>query len=423
MKHSFRTTTMPPADRQFFLGRQPIVDRRHELVGYELLFRQGEVDHAEVSDDVVASAAVIQHTFAELGLRSVLGDKLGFINLSEELLMSDLVEVLPREQVVLEILETVPLTPIVVQRCRQLRAAGYRLALDDVIRFDDLQRPLLPLLEVVKLDVVNMTPTAIAELVRQLKPYRVQVLAEKIDTASQRDFCLQLGCDLFQGYYFARPTILCGRPVQPATLLLLRLLAQVTADADNDELEDTLKQAPDLTVHLLKLVNSVAVGQGRKISSVGAALTLLGRAQLQRWVQIMVFARQAGGDAGSDPLVQTAAVRGRMMENLAALHAPGNESFHDRAFMVGMLSLIDALFGLPMTELLPPLNLDDSVQAALLLESGSLGHLLRLVRASEAEDQAQIIDILSRSERWSLDTLNQIQLEALAWASRLSAAQ
>lgn len=410
------------SERQFFLGRQPIVDRRHELIGYELLFRDGCVEHAEVQDDVVASAAVIQHAFAELGLRSVLGDKLGFINLSEALLMSDLVEVLPREQVVLEILETVPLTPAVVNRCRQLRAAGYRLALDDVIRFDTLQRPLLPLLEVVKLDVLDMAPSAIADLVRQLRPYRVRVLAEKIDTASQRDFCLQLGCDLFQGYYFARPTILSGRPIQPAAMLLLRLLGQVSADADNQELEDTLKQAPDLTVHLLKLVNSASFASGRKIASVGAALTLLGRAQLYRWVQIMVFARQAGGDVSSDPLVQTAAVRGRMMEQLAMLQAPGNSAFIDRAFMVGMLSLVDALFGLPLQEVLPPLNLDDSVQAALLLHSGSLGHLLRLVEAAETGDRETALALLAQSDRLSLDLLNQLQIEALGWAGRLGAA-
>ncbi|MBV8658236.1 MAG: EAL domain-containing protein, partial [Burkholderiales bacterium] len=198
---------------QFFLGRQPIVGRNRELVAYELLFRSGQDNQAQVADDVAASAAVMQHAFTGLGLQAVLEDKLGFINLSESLLMSDVIEVLPRDRVVLEILETVPLTAAVVERCRALRAAGYRLALDDVIRFDEAQRAILPLIEVVKLDVLAMDREETERVVRALRPFNVRLLAEKIDSPSQHDFCHALGCDLFQGYFFAKPTILTGRPV------------------------------------------------------------------------------------------------------------------------------------------------------------------------------------------------------------------
>ncbi|WP_269533076.1 EAL and HDOD domain-containing protein [Chitinimonas sp. BJYL2] len=404
---------------QFFLGRQPIVGRDRELVAYELLFRTSLDNAASVADDVTASAAVIQHAFSGLGLDSVLEDKLGFINLSEPLLQSDVIEILPRERVVLELLETIELTPAVVERCRTLKAAGYRLALDDVIRFDEAQRAILPLIEIVKLDVLAMKPHEIALLVHQLKPYGVKILAEKVDSTEQRDFCHELGCDLFQGYYFARPTILSGRPVQPSAMLLLKLLGQVMADDDIDALEDTLKQAPDLTVHLLRIVNSVAFGLPRTISSVRTALTLLGRAQLHRWVQIMVFAQQSAGHQTSDPLVQTAALRGRLMERLTQTLRPEDAALADRAFMVGMLSLIDALFGKPMTEVITPLHLESSVESALLAREGWLGTLLRLVEGFELADTDVTTTLLAAYPALDLDVINRLQIEAMSWAARL----
>jgi EAL and modified HD-GYP domain-containing signal transduction protein len=239
----------------------------------------------------------------------------------------------------------------------------------------------------------------------------------------QRDFCQDLGCDLFQGYFFARPTILSGRPVQPSSMMLLKLLGQVGADADTAELQETLKHAPDLTVLLLRLVNSVAFGLTRKISSVRTAITLLGRSQLHRWVQIMVFAQQSGTKVTSDPLVQTAAVRGRLMENIAQTIYPGNEMMAERAFMVGMLSLIDALFAKPMVEVIQPLNLEESLQSALLDRAGELGEMLRLVEGTEFADSDVTAALLERLPRLSLAELNQHQVEAMGWAARLGREQ
>lgn len=404
---------------QFFLGRQPIVGRRRELVAYELLFRTSHDNQARIEDDVAASAAVMQHAFTGLGLEAVLEDKLGFINLSAPLLHSDAIEVLPRERVVLEILETVALTPAVVERCRTLKAAGYHLALDDVVEFTEAQRALLPLLEVVKLDVLAMPPAEIRRIVGMLKPYGVRLLAEKVDSVEQHNLCLELGCDLFQGYYFARPTILSGKPVQPSALQLLKLLGQVAADVETSELEESLKHAPDLTVHLLRLVNSVAFGLPRQIASVGTALNLLGRAQLHRWIQIMVFAQQTGNQSATDPLVQTAAVRGRLMERLVQWLRPDEGPLADRAFMVGMLSLIDALFGKPMPELINPLGLEESVQSALLERGGWLGGLLKLVEGTEQADERQMTQLLSPYAGLTPNQLNILQVEALSWAAKL----
>jgi len=405
------------SDQQFFLGRQPIVGRQRELIAYELLFRGGKENAAAIFDDVAASAFVIQHVFTDLGVHSALGDKRGFINLSEGLLMSGLVEMLPRDRVVLEILETVPLTADVVARCRQLRNAGYTLALDDVTDLTEARKHALPYISFVKVDVLQMRIPAIAAVVEKLRPYHVSLLAEKIDSESLYETCFGLGFDLFQGYFFAKPVILSGRSVHPSAIVLMKLFALTAGDADIDEIETLLKQAPDLTLRLLKMANSAGFSPRNKISGVRNAILVLGRVQINRLTQIMMFAQRSGVSMTSDPLLQTAVVRGRVMEGIAA--ASGWPGIKDRAFMVGMLSLVDALFGETLASVVELLNLEDSVKTALLEREGELGMLLELVEAIEMADAARARPAMKQLGLSNLDQLNQVQIEALSWAGRL----
>jgi c-di-GMP-related signal transduction protein len=404
-------------DNQFFLGRQPIVDRNRELVAYELLFRASKANSATILDDVAASATVIQYAFSDLGLQAALGDKQGFINLPAALLMSDVVEMLPQERVVLEILETVQLTPSVLARCQQLRAAGYMLALDDVVDLTEEKKAVLPLVKLVKLDVLALRQEEVVDLVSNLRPYGITLLAEKVETLEQYNFCRDIGCDLFQGYFFAKPIILTGRSIQPSALALLKLLSLIVADADVEELEHALKQAPSLTLRLLMMANSAAVGMTRKVSSLREAIFMLGRVQLSRLVQIMLFAQQSGTAVTSDPVLQTAVVRGRLMEGLAG--ALGWSALRDRAFMVGMLSLVDTLFHQPLTEVLDLLNLEESLQNALLHRSGNLGILLQLVEASENADGEAAMTLLQHFPGVDFDQFNRVQVEALKWANNI----
>ena len=404
-------------DTQFFLGRQPIVGRDRELVAYELLFRSSMANAALVLDDVAASATVIQHTFSDLGMPLALGNKQGFINLPTPLLMSDLIEVLPPERIVLEILETVTLTPDVLARCLQLREAGYMLALDDVVGLTPEQQAILPLVKLVKLDMMALAPDQIIDLVRDLRPYGLTLLAEKVETLEQYEFCRELGFDLFQGYFFAKPMILTGRTVPPSSLALLRLLDLIVADAELEELEHALKQAPSLTLRLLKMVNAAAFGMTKKISTLREAIFMLGRVKLSRLVQIMLFAQQSGVAVTSDPVLQTAIVRARLMEGLA--DALGWTTLRDRAFMVGMLSLIDAVFQQPMADLLALINLDGSLQSAIMHRSGKLGSLLQLVTASESADDTEILPLLPQFPQLHAEQFNRLQVEALNWASHI----
>lgn len=188
-----------------FLGRQPILDRKRQVVAYELLFRSDEHrDEANVGDDALATAHVVQLAFHELGISTLVGRSRAFVNVDAEFLMSRLVETLPPERVVLEILETVNIDARLLNRCRRLRTRGYRFALDDFLYREDCE-PLLDIVDIVKVDVLQMNRASLEILVRRLKLRQVTLLAEKVDSADQARHCRRLGFDLFQGFHFGRP--------------------------------------------------------------------------------------------------------------------------------------------------------------------------------------------------------------------------
>ena len=403
--------------QEIFLGRQPILDREQRVVAFELLFRAGHTPDAGVTDDMQATAHVIQHAFSEMGAQAVLGSHLGFINVSADMLLSDMIEVLPSEQVVLELLETVVVTDAVVDRCRALKAMGYRIALDDFV-FDDSFRPLLALADIVKIDLLQHTPDTLRAIVGQLRQWPVQLLAEKIDSMEQADFCRELGFELFQGYFFARPAVLSVKRANPAQLALLELLDLVLADADTAKIERVFKQNANLTYNLLRLVNSAGGGATRRIETVSQAIMLLGRKSLQRWLQLLVFTLPEGTPYPS-PLLLMAAARGRMMELLAQRQG-GDASLRDQAFMAGIFSLIETVIGKPLAEILQDLNLGDAMNAALLRREGMLGALLNLVESVEQAELGNTLALLKAAGGLSLSDLTAAEIEAMAWTHQIA---
>jgi c-di-GMP-related signal transduction protein len=407
---------------EYFLGRQPILDRSQAIVAYELLFRSGNVSAANVTDDLRATASVITHAFGELGLNTVLGENRGFINVSTSLLMSDMIELLPREHVVLELLETVEINEPVVKRCKALKKMGFSLAMDDVVAFEERHEPLLGIVDVVKLDMTLIEPSQLEKLALRLKFWPIQLLAEKVDTREQVDQCMKLGFDLFQGYYFAKPVVLSGKRADPSKLALLKLLGLLLSDADNHDIEQAFKQNPKLTYNLLRLVNSVASGVARKISSLSQAIVVLGRRQLQRWLQLLLYSMEQGSGAGyPGPLMQLAATRSRMMEILAREMRPSDRAFQDKAFMTGIMSLLDALLDISVQDIVAELNLEEDVKSALMARQGNLGLLLRLAEAIEQSDYAKAINTLAECPGLTLEDLTTAQVEAMGWVNDFAA--
>ncbi|MDZ7594330.1 MAG: EAL domain-containing protein [Thiobacillus sp.] len=407
------------ATQDIFLGRQPILDRDQRIVAYELLFRTANTASVTVTDDMQATASVIQHAFGEMGVQAVLGSQLGFINVSADMLLSDLVELLPREQVVLELLETIIVTEAVIERCRALKQQGFTLALDDFV-FADSHRPLLALVDIVKVDLLQHSQDELRAAVNQLKPWPVKLLAEKVDSAEQAAYCHALGFDLFQGYFFARPAVLTAKRADPSQMALIQMLGLVLSDADTQQVEQVFKQHPNLTYNLMRLVNSVALGAERSIASVSQTLMVLGRKQLQRWLQLQLFTLQSGS-AYPSPLLVMAATRGKMMELLAQKQRR-DAAYCDEAFMTGILSLIETIIAKPLADIVGELNLNERLAAALLRREGELGSLLRLVESVEHPDLSHTLALLAQAGTLSLSDLTAAEIEAMTWANQIAEA-
>ncbi|MGK2953276.1 MAG: EAL and HDOD domain-containing protein [Thiobacillus sp.] len=405
--------------QDIFLGRQPILDRDQRIVAYELLFRSANMPSATVTDDMQATASVIHHAFSEMGVHTVLGTQLGFINIGADMLLSDLVEFLPKSQIVLELLETIDVTEAVIERCRALKQRGFTLALDDFV-FDDKYRPLLALVDIVKVDLLLHDRDQLRSAVSQLKQWPVRLLAEKVDSAEQAAYCHSLGFDLFQGYYFARPSVLSAKRANPTQMALTQLLGLVMRDAETQQIEQMFKQHPSLTYNLMRLVNSVASGVRHNIVSVSQAIMTLGRRQLQRWLQLLLFTLQAGAPYPS-PLLLLAATRGKMMELLAAKQQR-NADFCDEAFMAGILSLIDSLIDKPLLDILGELGLSERLRAALLHREGDLGQLLKLVESVEHPEFSHTLALLVQTGNLTLPDLTAAEIEAMARANQVAEA-
>ncbi len=371
-----------------FLGRQPIVDRRERVVAYELLYRAGvDSQTADFSDQDKAAAQVVADTFMRLGPDAVLGEALGFFNVTGALLRSDMVQVLPCDRVVVEVLETVRPDGENLLALERLRKQGFRLALDDYVP-DDEREELLDLADWVKVDLLATDPKALRGLVRKLRNTRAKLLAEKVSDRTSFERCRKLGFDYFQGFYFARPEVLSGRSLNPGAAALLDLMGRLQAEASTAEVVQALKPHPDLSVGLLRVANSAALAPAQRLARLEDALVYLGRQQLLRWVAVLLFSHDRPGGQ-RDPLLITAAKRGRLLELVAAL-LDRNPAWTDRAFLVGILASVEALLGRPLAELVEELRLDTETTAALLRHEGRLGRLLQTALAFERGDFAAV---------------------------------
>lgn len=407
-----------PQAHEVFLGLQLILDRRQRLVAYELLFRCGDANSAQIFDNTQATAQVINFAFSHLEIGQALAGYECFINVGKALVMSDAIEILPHQRVTLELLENMVVDPPLIERCRQLKEIGFSIALDDYLN-DDTFEPLLGLADIVKIDIMQQDWPSTLALISKLRKYPVKLLAEKVETHEQYIQCSEAGFDLFQGYYFARPHMVIGRRTLPNQAIMLKLLGLILTDALDHEIEQVLKQDAGLSLKLLRLVNSVSMGLKTKISSFSQSIKIVGRRQMQRWLQLLLYTPQQ--QEGSDgPLLQLAARRGKMMELLALKCRGSGNDFQDRAFMTGILSLLDALLDRPLVEVVELVNPVDDIAAALLRKEGSLGELLSLVELTEHDRFDHATELLT-SLGLTVEDLMSAEVEALRWSNNIVA--
>jgi EAL and modified HD-GYP domain-containing signal transduction protein len=414
--------TAPPAAlkdfgvRDFYLGRQPILDRNQALFGYELLFRNAPAGAADFDNGLSATAAVIAHA-GQLGLDKAIGDAQGFLNVDAAVIMSDIFVFLPREKMVLEVHQSVEASSPLLARMAELAGHGFRFALNGVSEITPNVERLLPMIDFVKFDMRGIAAPTLLAMARVLQRDNKKLIAERVESSVQYDECRALGFDYFQGFYFAQPAVISGRKLTPSQLAVMELMKLVTSDAENIEIERAVKRDVTLALNLLRLVNTPAVGMRQKIDSVSQALIVLGRRQLQRWLQILLYADPAQRGHSASPLLMLATTRGRLLELLAKRLRPSQRNVADIAFTVGIMSLMDALFGIPMLDIVVQIPVSDEVSGALTHRTGFFGELLRLAESIEQMDGTEDMVMPALKQlAISSDELVQFEVAAFAWS-------
>ncbi len=358
------------------VGRQAIFDQQMEVFAYELLYRDGTDNSANIMDGDEATARVMVNTFLELGIDQIAGNVQAFVNLTANFFVGRHYEVLPSKNVVLEVLESIEPTPSVLEALIQARQDGYQIALDDFI-LRESHRGLLDYADYVKVDVLALTDEELYEQVAMLKEYPVRLLAEKVEDRGMYNQCLGLGFEYFQGYFFCKPQILEGVSLSSNRMAIVLLLAKLQDPSiELHDLEDLVKNDVTLSVKLLRYVNSASIGLPRSVDSISQAIGLIGTERMRQWASLLVLAQT--GDKPSE-LMRVALIRARMCESLCPLHGVSPS----QGFTVGLFSILDAYFDCEMKDLLADLPLASEILDALLKREGVLGAILGAILAYE----------------------------------------
>lgn len=397
-----------------YVGRQLIIDREQKIIGYELLYRHAaESTQASFIDAVGAGMEVLSNLLTQMGVEFLLGENLAFINVSPAMLSSELIDLLPPRRVVLEIVGATPEAGL-LDRCRELRSKGFRIALDNVLP-DERNIPLLEVADYAKLDVQRLDAAGLRRAVQALRRFPVLLIAEKIETSSEFRTCKVLAFDGYQGFHFAHPETVSVRAINPAQARVVELLNMVRRNAEFSVIESALKRDVGLSVRLLRYINSVGFGLSVQLRSTQQALTLLGYRQLYRWLSLLLLT--ADGKAPNAVLARTALARGRLTEMLGQERLSGHE--RDNLFIVGLFSLIDAILGVPMSKAIDTLGLPDNIREALLFRKGMYGTYLDLAEACEYGNWRQL-DKLAQKIGLTAQQVNEAHLRAIGWAMEVA---
>jgi EAL and modified HD-GYP domain-containing signal transduction protein len=401
-----------------FLGRQPILDRNQQLIGYELLYRADAVaNEALVTDDNYASVVVVASLLQDLGAEQVLGGKLGFINVGIETMGPDSpVGLLDPKHTVLEFSSRMPSDEATLARLGELRREGYGIA----VTVDSpavVRQPLFALTTHAKVDLLQIPMEQLPQVMKLLKAAggKRTLVAEKVETREQAAACLALGFDCLQGFYFAKPETLSARKLEPARAAVMQAIKLLLRGADIVEVDNALKRDVALSVKLLRYMNSAGMGLSGKIDSIKHAISLLGYQKLARWLTLLLASTDSK-DPTAPLLARTAITRGRLMELLG--EGRFEVAQRDNLFIAGTFSLLPAMLMTPMATALEELDLPKSVADGLLYRTGEFAPLLKLAEACEDPSLAGVAQLCKELDI-SPKALNLAQMQATDWVSQL----
>jgi c-di-GMP-related signal transduction protein len=364
------------------LARQSIYDKNAEVTAYELLYRDGDtglsnVNNENMLDGDTATSSVITQLFANLDMNMVIGDKPAFINFTHNHIVQHVPRLLPKDRIVVEVLENVSIDQPLIENLLSLSKMGYQIALDDFIFTEEIT-PLIEIADIIKIDVLGLEKSQIQAQLEPLKNFKGKLLAEKIENKEQFKHCVALGFDFYQGFFLNRPDPLRGPMLTENKTNLLRLLTELNDEnVSIERIEEIILQIPKLSYRILRLVNSASLYHGKKIESLLDAITQLGLVQIRNWLRLLLLSSM--DDVATDLLERTL-IRAKMCEILAkTIHYPNPHL----AYTVGILSTLDAILNEPMVSLLGKIQLSEQLNLAILEHKGELGHILQFTKAYE----------------------------------------
>ena len=400
-----------------YIARQPIIDEDGALWAYELLFRScGSPNQANITDSFSATAQVLRNSVS-MGFGTIVGDKKAFFNCDRNIIRSDILSIIDSNVFVLEILETVIIDDEIIEAIRILKEEnGFVIALDDFIYNEDnivRAEKIMKYIDIIKVDLLQ-TPKDLWEIsASYINGCGKISLAEKVETAEDFKLCKKYGFDYFQGYFFAKPHIVRGAKIDANSATAIDLLQFVRNDGDHKGIVTRFKKSPEMTLSLLRLINSAAFGLRFPVSSILHAITMFGTKNLERWLMLLLYAQRGTNTIIEplSPLFENASMRASMMENIARIYCgEKDEILPEKAYFVGLVSRADALFGIRMEEVLEEFNFDKEINSAILEGEGTLGKMLCLISAYEndalEEVDSLIADLKISPEKFSKSIIN-----------------
>lgn len=394
---------------EILVGRQQILDCNLNIHAYEILFRGKDFDLNQQDGATSATNQVITDSILEIGLNEIVGSSKAFINFTTQNLLEKTPLHLPKDRIVIEVLEDVIVDATMVETIKGFSQQGYTIALDDFI-FTPEWLPLIELADIIKLDVMAMPLAETLATIEKLKPYNVKLLAEKVETREEFEALKRAGCVLFQGFFFSKPNIVEGKRLGVNQIATVKLLSTINnPDVSFNELSAVITQDVGLSYKLLHYINSAFFSFPNKIESIQHALTCLGIKEVKRWVNILALTSFTDKP---DALFQNILIRGKMCELLAEQFGQDPSQM----FLMGMLSSLDGLLDIPIEEAISQLPMSDDIEQAILQKEGVAGEILSYVINYEQwklteEDMRRINsntigEIYFKSVNWSNEALS-----------------
>ncbi|MFF2177944.1 EAL and HDOD domain-containing protein [Lysinibacillus sp. NPDC058147] len=406
---------------EVFIGRQPIFNLHEQVVAYELLYRSKNVNAFPMVDSDAATIDVLVNSFLSIGIEEVTKGKPSFVNFTENLLMSHLNEYLNPSQVVIEILEDVPITSQLVERVIELKSYGFKIALDDFILDDKVQvyDELFPYIDYIKVDFLLSPLLERMEIENKVKENfpHIKLLAEKVETRNQFEVAKHSGYELFQGYFFEQPQIIATTDIPANTIQYLYIITLLKEEEPNIQLlADNIERDISLTYKLLQMINNSEMRSKSKVRSIKQAIILLGVPNLRKWIYLLAM-REIDMNADNDlfkEVMRTSLFRAKVCEKLAKLSYKKNFSEY---FLVGMFSLIDTLLQRPLTVILQQLPFSEDITETILGNQTEMTPYLDFSIALAKLDWSTLEE-LAPQLNMNFTNIDLLYNEAMEWAEK-----